>query len=422
MAVYSPQNSSRPVRFGVVGAGDSFIRYFYPEFMELENAGEAKIVAVSDIISEEEFVGKLSVVENDPDEGQGKKAAAARIKNKIESREMIYFRTDEKALPDYYRNGNMDALYIATPNDTHKNYTIQGIERGLNILCEKPLASRKTDTMKMTEESERHPELVCMEASHYNYKPTVLKLYGVIGKLVKEHGPITHIDGRVVETFDYDAKIIDGGILYRKRLADNILNRDRGGGTVIDTGGHLLAILLMLDPSLVLRDADLYNFDKDVFSAETAMVADIRANGDLFGPDASVYLKAAKFYHRKEKFFDITLGEKNNRAGKIHINFDDNEIAYTQNNRYEELQLVGSAHKNLLDRFVEAVRNKDDDLIMTGFNKAIKKIGFVEDIYAFSEGKNNGSVWRRDKYEFYRPIPGLAASGGVSWHEAPVHA
>ncbi len=50
---------------------------------------------------------------------------------------------------DFLRSGAVDAVYIALPNDLHRDYTEQAAAAGVHVLCEKPLAVTSVDCRAM---------------------------------------------------------------------------------------------------------------------------------------------------------------------------------------------------------------------------------------------------------------------------------
>jgi glucose-fructose oxidoreductase len=50
---------------------------------------------------------------------------------------------------DYLRSGEVDAVYIALPNDMHRDYTVRAARAGVHVLCEKPIATRSDDAEAM---------------------------------------------------------------------------------------------------------------------------------------------------------------------------------------------------------------------------------------------------------------------------------
>ena len=46
---------------------------------------------------------------------------------------------------DYLRSGEVDAVYVALPNDKHADYTIRAARAGVHVLCEKPIATNSAD-------------------------------------------------------------------------------------------------------------------------------------------------------------------------------------------------------------------------------------------------------------------------------------
>ena len=57
-----------------------------------------------------------------------------------------------------YRNmiekGALDALIVSTPDDLHYPMTMDALDAGLHVLCEKPLALNRTEAKQMYEKAE----------------------------------------------------------------------------------------------------------------------------------------------------------------------------------------------------------------------------------------------------------------------------
>ncbi|MFH1420565.1 MAG: Gfo/Idh/MocA family oxidoreductase, partial [Candidatus Aenigmatarchaeota archaeon] len=158
--------ASKKLRIGIIGMGDAVLDYFYPALKDFEKNGFVELKALADIGRMDECTGEL--------------------KEKIAQDKLQYFQVDNQSckLPDEFFEG-VDAVYIATPNDTHKAYTLQCIEKGKHVLCEKPLASGIADVSEMARVAALNPKLVCMDAAHYVYKDPCLALYDN-DSLVKE--------------------------------------------------------------------------------------------------------------------------------------------------------------------------------------------------------------------------------------------
>ncbi|WP_168119695.1 Gfo/Idh/MocA family oxidoreductase [Paenibacillus sp. HB172176] len=112
----------------------------------------------------------------------------------------VYSRTEEKArefadkhaIPGRYTDveemaasGNIDALYIASPNSLHAEQAIAAMKRGIHVLCEKPIASNSRELEKMIAAAREHNVLL-MEA----VKSTTMPGFGAIRDNLKELGPV----------------------------------------------------------------------------------------------------------------------------------------------------------------------------------------------------------------------------------------
>ena len=58
--------------------------------------------------------------------------------------------------PDRFFATPMDAVLIASANDSHHPLTLQAIERGLDVLCEKPLGLSVDQAQEMHEQLREH--------------------------------------------------------------------------------------------------------------------------------------------------------------------------------------------------------------------------------------------------------------------------
>ncbi len=158
-------------------------------------------------------------------------------------------RTPEKAAAFAARHGNVtahaacqallgdpsvDAVYIATPNDTHFEIARAAIESGKAVLVEKPLVTTSRDAARLaTLASERGVFL--MEAMWTRFLPAIAKTRALIGE--GAIGEVTRLRGSLAFHHPYDPE-------------SRFYSRAHGGGAMLDLGiyGISLARFLMGEP------------------------------------------------------------------------------------------------------------------------------------------------------------------------------
>ncbi|MCL2153886.1 MAG: Gfo/Idh/MocA family oxidoreductase, partial [Oscillospiraceae bacterium] len=82
---------------------------------------------------------------------------------------------------------NIDAVYIASPHETHYDYAKKALSAGKHVLCEKPMVLKKSHAEELFALSKKN-SLVLMEAIKTAYAPGFIKLLsiaqiGSIGKI-----------------------------------------------------------------------------------------------------------------------------------------------------------------------------------------------------------------------------------------------
>ena len=137
---------------------------------------------------------------------------------------------------DLLADPEIDAIYNPLPNNLHAEWTIQALEAGKHVLCEKPIASNAREAQLMAAASARTGK-VLMEAFHYRYHPLTHRALAVIHS--GELGPIRHVEAVMCIP------------LYRFR--DIRYRYDLAGGALMDVGCyaiHLLRTLIGQEPEV----------------------------------------------------------------------------------------------------------------------------------------------------------------------------
>jgi predicted dehydrogenase len=117
-----------------------------------------------------------------------------------------------------FESGEIDAVYIALPNDMHKEWTLRAARAGLHVLCEKPMAVTERECEQMMRATrDAKVKLMIAYRLHFeraNLEAAQLARGGKLGEL------------RFFSS-DFSMQVND----------DNIrLERERGGGPLFDIG------------------------------------------------------------------------------------------------------------------------------------------------------------------------------------------
>lgn len=156
------------------------------------------------------------------------------IPERAEKAAKDYGTADAKVYTDYkelLRDGTIDVVHVCTPNRSHSFITIDALEAGKHVMCEKPMAKTYAEAKAMYEASLRTGKLLSIG---YQNRQTAANLYA---KAVCESGEIGEV---------YYAK----AIAIRRRAVPTwgvFLNEyEQGGGPLIDIGTHALDLTLWM--------------------------------------------------------------------------------------------------------------------------------------------------------------------------------
>ena len=138
---------------------------------------------------------------------------------------------------------NVDAVYNPAPNHLHVPLSLQAIQAGKHVLCEKPIALTSAEGQQLVDAARAHPELKVMEAFMYRHHPQWQR-----AKQIVDAGGIG--DLRTIQSF----------FSYFNDDATNIRNQaDIGGGGLMDIGCYNISLsrfIFAREPDRVMGSVD----------------------------------------------------------------------------------------------------------------------------------------------------------------------
>ncbi|MGB4431423.1 Gfo/Idh/MocA family protein [Candidatus Darwinibacter acetoxidans] len=147
------------------------------------------------------------------------------------------------AARDLFADQDIDVVIIATPNDSHKDYIIQGLEAGKHVVCEKPVVLSAADLLEIMEVGKTSPGLFTI---HQNRRWD--RDFQTVKTILEE--------GEVGKAYFIESRV-NGSSVFLHGWRDYKIN---GGGMLYDWGVHLIDQALQLIPEKVTSvTAHLFN-------------------------------------------------------------------------------------------------------------------------------------------------------------------
>ncbi len=157
---------------------------------------------------------------------------------------------------ELFNDPDVDVVYVATLHNTHCEFSIEAMNHGKHVLCEKPIGINKDQATEMTNISRKN-SVFFMEAFWTRFNPSIRKIQelisqGAIGKL----------------------RYINAEFTFYKLDDDpesRSLNVDLAGGSLLDMGVYpiFLSYLLLGIPKEILARAQFFKTGAEI---QTSMI------------------------------------------------------------------------------------------------------------------------------------------------------
>ena len=317
----------RKIRYAVVGLGWIAQESVLPAF---EHTGNSELVAL---------------VTGDPEK-------ARELGDAYQVRRVVDYAEYDRFL----RQDEVDAVYIATPNTEHMDFTVRAARAGVHVLCEKPMAATSEECETMIRATAEN-NVRLMIAYRLHFEPANLKAIEVI-----EAGRIG--EPRVFSSV-FCQQVEQGNIRLRKTLA---------GGPLMDMGVYPInaARYLFRDEPVEAMCMGGNNGEPRFREVHEAVSLILRFPGDrlasiavsfgaapidswhLAGTKGSLHLQPAFEYHKPMEITAIVEGKEYHREISKHDQFGA-EIRYFSDCILENREPEPGGHEGLADiRVVEA--------------------------------------------------------------------
>ncbi|WP_379138076.1 Gfo/Idh/MocA family protein [Paenibacillus sp. sgz500958] len=193
----------------------------------------------------------------------------------------------------------IDAVYIASPHNTHYEYILKALEYGKHVLCEKPMVLQASQADKLYQLA-KEKGLVLLEAIKTAYAPGFLKLLAIA-----KSGRI----GRIRDVEASFTKLVTGDMRE--------LRPEENGGSVTELASYpLLAIVKLLgtdykdfrfETFVDDNNVDLYtkiymNYENAISTAKVGL--GVKSEGQLLisGTQGYIYVEAPWW---KTQYFEV---------------------------------------------------------------------------------------------------------------------
>jgi predicted dehydrogenase len=221
-------------------------------------------------------------------------------------------------------SGDVDAVYVALPNDMHHPASMRAIERGIHVLCEKPLALETAECEEMITAARRHGVRL-MTAYRLHFEQATLRAIELVQS------------GRIGEP-----RFFASSFAMQVRDEDNIrLSAERGGGPLYDLGVYCINAVRSLfrdEPTEVLAMNATGEDDRFTETPEMTFAilrfpgGRMASFGCSFGAaDVSVYdVVGTKGHLRVEPAYEYATG----LAHRLRVNGRTTRVRYKKRDQF----------------------------------------------------------------------------------------
>lgn len=222
------------------------------------------------------------------------------------------------------RDRDVDAIYVATPHNFHRQHAIMALEHGKAVLCEKPMEVNAARVREMVAAARSHDQFL-MEAMWTRFLPVI----SGVRQWIKE--------GRIGEI-----RLVAANFGFRTAWNPDsrLLNLSLAGGAALDVGVYVVSLAHMLlgAPSTVQAHAHIGQTGVDELTSmilgyptgamaqlSCAVRANISDGARIYGTEGCI--DVPEFWHATKATLQVAGEEPEVITGEAGYHFEAAEVA-----------------------------------------------------------------------------------------------
>lgn len=222
------------------------------------------------------------------------------------------------------RDRDVDAIYVATPHNYHRQHAIMALEHGKAVLCEKPMEVNAARVREMVAAARSHDRFL-MEAMWTRFLPVI----SGVRQWIRE--------GRIGEI-----RLVAANFGFRTAWNPDgrLLNLSLAGGATLDVGVYVVSLAHMLlgAPSTIQANAHIGTTGVDELTSmilgypggamaqlSCAVRANISDGARIYGTEG--YIDVPQFWHATTATLQVAGEEPEVITGEAGYHFEAAEVA-----------------------------------------------------------------------------------------------
>ena len=203
----------------------------------------------------------------------------------------------------FLNESNVDAVYVATPNPFHCSQTIEALNAGIPVLCEKPFSMNRKEADLMVKTSEANG-VALLDGMWTRYLPHISRIRNLISE-----GTIGNIES---------VSACHGQNL-RKSTNPRLWTKELGGGALLDLGIYVVSFAHMIlgtpkdivaksvftDQGVDAKTSIIFKYDNGVIATLSCSMYDSQPNRAIISGSKG-YIDIEPTFYRPTSFIVCT--------------------------------------------------------------------------------------------------------------------